>query len=113
MTTLLDSVPVRPPLELCVPFWSPQVKKDTNRLERVQGRAMKMTKGLKNLPYEGRLKELGLFLLEKRGLQGTSVLQNLKGSYKHDAPFTRRITEPQNGSGWKGPSQAMSRNILN
>lgn len=53
-----------------------------------------MMKGLENLPNDGRLKELGLFYLEKRRLRVylVTVLQYLKGSYKGDgdALFTRR-----------------------
>lgn len=57
-----------------------------HRMERVQRRGMKMAKGLEDLLYEERFKEVGLYSLEKGRLRNTfiPVCQYLKGSCKED-----------------------------
>lgn len=48
----LYSVLLRLPLEYCAQFWFQQFKKDADRLEKVQRKAMDMTKGLEHLTFE-------------------------------------------------------------
>ena len=64
-----------------------------------------MIRGLEQLSYEKRLRELGLFSLEKRRLQGDLIaaFQYSKGAYKKDGDrlFSRACCDRTRGDGFK------------
>ena len=84
---------------------NPQHKEDMYLLARVQRRATKMLRGLEHLSYEDWLRELGLFRLEKRRLQGDLIVafQCLKGAYRKagEGLFVRGCSDRTRGSGFK------------
>jgi len=57
---------VRPHLEYCISAWAPHYVKDKVLLERVQHRFTRMVPGMKHLPYDTRLAQLGLWTFEER-----------------------------------------------
>ncbi|KAK4826951.1 hypothetical protein QYF61_012800 [Mycteria americana] len=96
----LYSALVRPHLEYCIQLWSPQYRKDMDLLEQVQRRAMKMISELEHLSYEERLRELGLFSLEKppgRPYCGLSILKKKD----RDRLFSRACCDRTRGNGFK------------
>ncbi|GAB0176365.1 hypothetical protein GRJ2_000101700 [Grus japonensis] len=74
-------------------------------LERVQRKTSKMTGELEHLSYEDRLRESGLFSLEKRRLWGDLIaaFQYLKRAYKKDGDklFSGACCDRTRSSGFK------------
>ncbi|PKU47403.1 hypothetical protein llap_2305 [Limosa lapponica baueri] len=102
----LYSTLVRPHLESCVQLWSPQHRTWTCWNEsRAQRRATKMIRGLEHLSYEDGPRELRLFSLEKKRLQGDlrAAFQYLKGAYRKDGEglFMRESSHRTRGNGFK------------
>jgi len=74
-------------------------------LEWIQRKATKVIRGLKHPSHEQRLRELGLFSLQKRRLQGDFIaaFQYLKGAYKQagEGLFTRASSDRTRNNNFK------------
>lgn len=90
-------------LEYYTLAWGPQVRKDVKLLERIQRKLTVIIRGLEQLSYEDRLRELGLFCLEKFQGDLNYNLSIFKGSYKKEGNqlFTRIESDMTRGNGFK------------
>ncbi|KAJ7424291.1 hypothetical protein WISP_29486 [Willisornis vidua] len=96
---------MRTHLEHWLQLGSPQHRKDIDLVEQVQRRAMNLIRGWEHLSYEDRLREVGLFSLEKRRLQEELIVafQYLKGAYRKDRErlFTKTCSDKTGGNNFK------------
>ena len=97
---------VRPHLEFCNQFWNPHLKCDIELIERVQRRATRGIVELRGKPYIERLREAGLFSLERRRTRGDliQVFKILKGM---DKIRFEDLFEPRNNSRLRGHSATL------
>ena len=77
---------VRPKLEYCIQAWRPYLKKDIDKLERVQTRATRLISECRNRNYDYRLQITGLTTPEERRNRGDliEVFKMMKGFSKVD-----------------------------
>ena len=95
---------VRPHLEYAVQFWSPTLRKDIDRLEKVQARATKLIPSIRHISYERRLARLNLYSLEKRRLRSQlietfKILQGIE-NIDHRNLFSLSSNQTRS-NGWK------------
>ena len=69
---------IRTHLEYCVQGWNPHYVRDEEVLEKVEIRATKCVKGMKNKEYTERLRDLGLTTLKRRRIRG-DLIETYKG----------------------------------
>ena len=64
---------VRPHLEHAVQFCSPHLRRDIDKMEKIQRRATKMIHEIRNHSYHQQIQDLGLICLVQRRLQGQQI----------------------------------------
>ncbi|KAK4830432.1 hypothetical protein QYF61_011140 [Mycteria americana] len=83
---------MRPHLEYCIQFWSPQYKKNMDLSERLQRRATKMVTGLDHLSCSRKAESTGVVQPGQEEVPGRSYcgLSVLKGGLKMERDFLPR-----------------------
>jgi len=82
---------------------TPQNKIHQKLVEQIKRRVTKTIRGLEHLSIEERLRDMGLFSMEKRRLRDTLLWPFLKGTYKKAGKglFTRAHSESARSTGFK------------
>ena len=85
-----------------------QFKKEIDNLEHVQRRVTRMVEGLESMPYEERLRELGMCSLKKRRVRGDMIavfmkFDVVKGRYVEEGTnlFTAALETRTGSNGFK------------
>ena len=73
-------------------IWSPTLKKHSSAIERVQRRATKLVREVKQLPYEERLKALNLPSLKARRMRGDLIQAYKIFDHVDDLDYTKFFT---------------------
>ena len=97
---------VRPILEYANQVWNPYLVKDIVAIENVQRRATRMLPGMKDKPYEERLREVNLTSLSYRRSRGDMIetFKIIKGYYDKEVGgdiFTLRNGPNTRGHNWR------------
>ena len=96
---------VRPHLEDANVVWGPHYKGDQQLVEKVQRRATKMIRNLRNLSYDSRLRHLNLPSLHHRRRRGDMVManNNMTGRVRVDKHnlFNLRLNSTTHGHRYK------------
>ncbi len=74
MVKKLKTSIIRPRLEYAAVVWSPRLKKDIRKLERIQRAATKLPESLRDYTYKERLERLNLTTLERRRERGDLIM---------------------------------------
>ena len=79
---------VRPHLEHAVQFWSPHLRRNIEKIEKIQRRATKMIPKTSNRSYHQRIQDLDLISLIQRRLRG-QLIEKLKYLNRFSTASTR------------------------
>lgn len=99
---------VRPLLEYCSQVWAPYLRKDIEMLESVQRRATRMISGFEGKSYKERLKELGMYSVERRFLRG-DMIQVFKIFKSFDNIETNKFFTVDHGSVTRGHNKKIKK----
>ena len=101
---------VRPHLEYAIQSWCPFYEKDKFLLEQVQRRATRIISDIRHLPYECRLRSLGLTTLNLRRIRG-DMIQVFKFLSSTDVMSSCNFLKLASGSRTCGHSLKLSKDF--